>query len=126
MSEMPEEIFAAMGKDGATYWVRDRHDALDRRDSMSQTRYTRTDLVAAKDAEIAELKADRDSWIDQTEDARDHAIKRAAENDKLVRMLAEAKGRIFDLKNPDRSETGEFNEAEEIQRIRDGLRGGGV
>ena len=46
-NEMPDEIYAALGKDGGTYWVRERHEALDKSDAMPQTRYLRADTSAS-------------------------------------------------------------------------------
>ena len=46
-NEMPEVIYAALGKDGGTYWVRERHEALDKSDTMPQTLYLRADIRAS-------------------------------------------------------------------------------
>lgn len=53
--------------------------------------------IARLQAEIVDLKADRDSWLDQAADAQKTAAEKIRENDRLVRMLAEEYQKIEGL-----------------------------
>ena len=67
MPEMPDEIWAAQGKDGTTYWVRHRHEALDKGDAIKQTRFVRADRPAAVDVNALKdivSEAMQDKWND--------------------------------------------------------------
>jgi len=89
--------------------------------------YTRTDLIAAKDAEIADMKLKNDGLFSDLLNASKKVIELAAENDRLVRMLAE------ELVSAD-AEDGRAEPTprrismitKEMERIREELRGGGV